>query len=177
MEDFACFRTWGRQMHLVSCCINGLPQTVSAPAPPLTISRSSLASPGLPLSETRTCLATAFQLNLGCLPGQEIHRFHTHMDHLPHQSQEQRPLPGRSSSLGSLHHPRGSTNLSKTRRLTVSLATGGRFRVSCSIVSFFFRLLRKKQEECERKAEAPRETDKDMTDRHEGPAHGEQSEA
>lgn len=71
-------------------------------------------------------------------------------------------------------HPRGSTNLSKTRRLTVSPSAGGRLRVSCSIISFFFRLLEKEREEYERKAKASRQTDRDVCNVHEGQAHWEE---
>lgn len=62
--------------------------TVGAAALSLTIPRSSLAYHGLSLSEPRTGLKAAFPLNLGCLPGQETHSPHAHMDHPPHQNQE-----------------------------------------------------------------------------------------
>ena len=112
---------------------------------------------GLSLSKPRACLKAAFQLSLGCHSGQEVHNLQTDRGHLLPTKPERvkTPLPGSSSSLEPLFPPRGSTNLSKTRRLIVSLSPGGSFRVSCSIVSFFFRLFRKEREECERKAEAP----------------------
>jgi hypothetical protein len=44
------------------------------------------------------------------------------------------------------NHPRRVTNLSKTRRLTVSLVAGGRLKVPWRIISFFLRLWRKESE-------------------------------
>lgn len=132
----------------------GLLHTQDAPPLSLTIPRAFLASlcqsPG-PASKLRSSSvlavtqarrSTTFRPTWATYPPTKPERVKT-------------PLPGSSSSLESLFHPRGSTNLSKTRRLIVSLSPGGSFRVSCSIVSFFFRLFRKEREECERKTEAP----------------------